>query len=82
MRCKSEVDLELINKRHSELVENGIPNNLRAYNETINLKQALEFCDLIFTNNLDKVYFLKQYLKSFKIRTEPYYKAKKFTRTV
>ena len=29
------------------------------------LKNALEFVDLIFDNNLDKIYFLKQYLKSF-----------------
>lgn len=34
------------------------------YNE-ICLKDALEFVDIIFTNNLDKVYFLRQYLKSF-----------------
>lgn len=82
MRCKSEVDSLLIDKRHDELVKNGIPDNLKLYNETINLRQALEFCDLIFTNNLDKVYFLKQYLKSFKISIEPYYRAKKFTRTI
>ena len=31
----------------------------------INLKNALEFVDLIFDNNLDKVYFLKQYLKNY-----------------
>jgi len=31
----------------------------------INLKNALEFVDLVFDNNLDKIYFLKQYLKSF-----------------
>lgn len=31
----------------------------------INLKNALEFVDLIFDNNLDKLYFLRQYLKNF-----------------
>lgn len=31
----------------------------------INLKSALEFVDLIFDNNLDKIYFLRQYLKDF-----------------
>lgn len=82
MRCKSEIDDELINKRHNELIKNEVYDNLKIYNETINLKQALEFCDLVFTNNLDKVYFLKQYLKSFKISVEPYYKAKKFTRSI
>ena len=34
------------------------------YNE-IRLKIALEFVDLVFYNNLDKIYFLKQYLKGF-----------------
>lgn len=31
----------------------------------IYLQQALELCDMLFTNNLDKIYFLRQYLKSF-----------------
>ena len=30
------------------------------------LKSVLEFVDLIFDNNLDKIYFLKQYFKDFK----------------
>lgn len=34
------------------------------YKEVI-LKEALEFCDLVFDCNLDKVYFLRQYIKSF-----------------
>ncbi len=34
------------------------------YNE-INLKNVLEFVDLVFDNNLDKIYFLRQYLKNF-----------------
>lgn len=33
--------------------------------DEINLKNALEFVDLVFDNNLDKVYFLRQYLKNF-----------------
>lgn len=40
--------------------------DLKWYNE-IYLQQALEFCDLIFSNNFDKVYFLRQYLKSFQV---------------
>lgn len=32
----------------------------------INLKNALEFVDLVFDNNIDKMYFLRQYLKDFK----------------
>lgn len=35
-----------------------------SYNE-VDLRNALEFVDLIFDNNLDKVYFLRQYLKDF-----------------
>lgn len=34
------------------------------YNE-VNLKNVLEFVDLVFDNNLDKIYFLRQYLKDF-----------------
>lgn len=40
-------------------------NNIIMYN-VVCLKNALEFVDLIFDNNLDKAYFLKQYLKGFK----------------
>lgn len=49
--------------------------------EEINLQQALEFCDMVFTNNLDKVYFLRQYLKSYEIATsKSLSKAQEFTR--
>ena len=34
------------------------------YNEVC-LKNALEFVDIVFDNNLDKVYFLRQYIKGF-----------------
>lgn len=45
-----------------------INNNLKyeMYNE-IYLNQALELSDMLFDNNLDKIYFLKQYLKNFGI---------------
>ncbi len=36
------------------------------YNE-IYLGEALQLCDLVFDNDLDKLYFLKQYLKSFQL---------------
>lgn len=39
------------------------------YNE-IYLEQALELCDMIFTKNIDKVCFLRQYLKSFEVCKE------------
>mgnify|MGYP007013875692 FL=1 len=35
--------------------------------DEIYLEQALELCDMLFSNNFDKVYFLRQYLKSFKV---------------
>lgn len=56
-------------------------NNAYLYNE-INLKDALEFCDLVFDNNLDKIYFLRQYLKSFQDNygLKEAVKAKKFVR--
>ncbi len=44
----------------------------------IYLEQALELCDMIFTNNFDKVYFLRQYLKSFKIGNRELEKPKSF----
>ena len=54
--------------------------NLLDYRK-IYLDQALELCDLIFTNNFDKVYFLRQYLKSFQIGKKTLDKAKRFTVT-
>lgn len=53
--------------------------NIEQY-EQIQLDQALEFCDLVFENNIDKLYFLRQYLKSNEMAKEPFQKAKKFTR--
>lgn len=38
--------------------------NAYLYNN-ISLKNVLEFVDLVFDNNLDKIYFLRQYLKNF-----------------
>ena len=54
---------------------------LKWYDE-IYLEQALELCDMIFDNNLDKIYFLRQYLKSFEVCKNPseYPRAKPFVR--
>ena len=48
----------------------------------IYLEQALELCDMIFTNNFDKVYFLRQYLKSFEVckKNADYPKARSLTK--
>lgn len=40
-------------------------NNLEYYND-LYISEALELCDMIFDNDLDKLYFLRQYLKDFK----------------
>ena len=61
----------------------NINNNLSKLNtyRNIFINQALEFCDIIFDNNLDKIYFLKQYLKDMKTTTsKTLVKAKTFTK--
>lgn len=69
---------------NDDIVENRRKENndkfskLSLYGE-IYLQQALEFCDMIFTNNFDKVYFLRQYFKSFEIDTKELARAKEFT---
>ena len=47
----------------------------------IYLRQALEFADLIFFNNADKVYFLRQYLKNYQCGDKEFERAKPFTKT-
>ena len=47
--------------KHEYLPYSG---NEYMYNE-VSLKNVLEFVDLVFDNNLDKIYFLRQYLKGF-----------------
>lgn len=49
------------------------------YYSKVHLKKALELADLIFDNNLDKIYFLRQYTKSFEIGYSYGEKAKQFT---
>jgi len=45
----------------------------------IYLKQALELCDIIYDKNIDKVYFLRQYLKSCELSNRTFVKARKIT---
>jgi len=53
------------------------------YYDEIFLDQALELCDMIFDNNLDKLYFLRQYLKSFEVsNNNDYIKAKPVTKKI
>lgn len=48
----------------------------------IDLKRVLEFVDLVFDNNLDKVYFLRQYLKDLRdgYNLNTMVRAKRFTK--
>lgn len=72
----SKFDHDILNKRY-ELVFNKM-SNLLFYNE-IYISQALELSDLIFDKNIDKLYFLRQYFKSFDISSD-YTRAKEFTK--
>lgn len=72
-------DNDLIRKRYIENVNKY--DDLKLYNE-IYLEQALELCDMIFTNNLDKIYFLRQYLKSFQVGDKELEKSKPFVKKV
>ena len=72
---------DIVEKRH--IINSNKFTKLKCYNE-IYLEQALEFCDMIFSNNLDKVYFLRQYLKSFETcnKKNKYPKARTFTKKI
>lgn len=77
--CKSDkFDEEILNRR--KVIVEGIFSNIDEYNK-VYLEQAIELSDMIFDNNLDKIYFLRQYLKSFGISDKPLVKARKFTVT-
>ena len=75
--CKSNnFNDDILNRR--ELDVQSIYDNLCAYSR-IYLDQALELSDMIFDNNLDKIYFLRQYLKSFEETDKILVRARKFT---
>lgn len=80
MKCASSktFDEEMVLKR---IQRNHDMTITSAYYNEIYLQQALELGDLLFDNNLDKVYFLKQYLKFFETGYQPLQKAKCFTKT-
>lgn len=70
-------DDDIVSKRHE--IKQDKYSDLSDYNE-LYLEQALELCDMIFKNNFDKVYFLRQYLKSFQIGIKELEKPKEFTK--
>lgn len=53
----------------------------RLSDSEVHTDYAIEFADLVFDNNLDKIYFLRQYLKDFE-KGGQYVKAKPFTQTL
>jgi len=55
---RSELDMDFVEYRLNSFINLDFSN----YGK-IDTKTALEFSDLIFQNNLDKIYFLKQYFK-------------------
>lgn len=69
-----DYDMDIITKRHGKTLERYF--SMEMYNK-IYLDVALEFCDMIFNNNLDKIYFLRQYLKSSQISKDGTYKKAK-----
>lgn len=70
---------DLVQQRHQLNLDKFA--KLKLYDE-IYLEQALELCDMIFANNFDKIYFLRQYLKSFQVceKNTDYPKARMLTK--
>ena len=64
----NKYDDDIVENRH--MINRNKYYSLESYNE-IYLDQALELTDMLFDNNIDKIYFLKQYLKSFEICNTP-----------
>lgn len=74
--CKKDsFNEDILNRR---IYDKKIIYDIDEYNK-IYLEQALELTDLIFDNNLDKIYFLRQYLKSYEISNNKYEKTRKMT---
>lgn len=46
-------------------LSNGNFNHDKMKYSEVNIEEALEFVDLVFDNDLDKVYFLRQYIKNY-----------------
>ena len=74
---------ELINERIKRLISKvAISFYETDYYRKIDLEGAIELADLIFDNNLDKVYFLRQYIKNYEVGTKPLEKGTKFTKSL
>lgn len=75
--CKSDkFDDDILESRRNKIKD--IVLDIDNY-DNIYLDNAIELSDMIFDNNLDKIYFLRQYLKNFEISSEKFKKAKSYT---
>ena len=73
----SHFDKDTILKRYQDV--NCLMGEIYYYNR-IYKEQAIEFADLIFQKNIDKVYFLRQYFKSFEVSDIEFVKCKQFVK--
>ena len=74
--CKSDnFNNDIIDKRNILNLSDAV--NYRNYS-LINIEQAIELSDLIFDKNIDKIYFLRQYLKSGDVGLSYFEPAKNF----
>jgi hypothetical protein len=73
---RNNYDNDTIAKRSSKRNYNS---KLDTYNK-LYYDEAIELCDLIFSKNIDKIYFLRQYIKDSQVSYhQTLVKSKKFT---
>lgn len=85
--CKSDrFNAELVDRKISYMKEIAKDDVIRKtffdFNKysRIYMDQAIELADLIFENNLDKMYFLRQYIKDGNVSSKSLVKSAEFTR--
>ena len=60
------VDEEFLDYKLQDLFQKYATHETHNYlYSSVNIKDVMEFVDIVFDNNLDKVYFLKQYFRDF-----------------
>lgn len=70
-------DLDKIKYQNNKIA--SLSSNIAYYNE-VYLEDAITLCDLIFDKNIDKMYFLRQYIKNYKTSYDYLALAKTFTK--
>lgn len=73
-----EYNEELVIKRLESLYLKKIYCDEKYLYRLLDIDAAIELVDLIFDNNVDKVYFLRQYIKGYKVGEKVLEKAHKF----